>query len=268
MSKCRYGLYAYNASYPTATLTLRGNTISPDSITYYRVGIRPDGKWQPTIVANRITGGYYGIDLTTTDGTVAVQIDSNVVTGGGYAALDLYYVNGPVTGLFNNIAGDSLYGIFNQYGTGSRSFTKGRFVGNKTYAVYNVAAGSFDATQNYWGDPAGVAGAAADTVYGNVDPSSFLTSDPGGVTVPLAPPVPSVIAGSAPSAPLGSPVMRPSPAAGVLQPSTDQPSAAQREAAREARRAAKDQERAARRPHQAPDRDPERPRAATRQRLH
>ncbi len=262
---CRYGFYAYNASYPTAAVVFRGDTIFPDSTTYYRVGIRPDGKWQPIIVANHITGGYYGIDLTTTDAAVTATIDSNVVTGAGYAGVDLYYVNGPVTGAYNNINSNPLYGVHNQYGTGSRSFTQGRFVGNAARAVYNLAAGSFGATQNWWGNAAGAGGGVADSVFGAVDVSSPLTSDPLGVTVPLAPPMPAVIAGSSRLA-SASPAVRPSPAASV-QPATDRPSAAQREAAREARRAAKDQERAARRP-QAPGRNPERPAAATRQRLH
>lgn len=237
--KCRRGLWSYNYSYPTATVTFRGDTLLPDSATYYRAGIRADGKWQATIVANRIVGGYYGMDLSVTDSLVPTVIDSNAVSGAGNAGIYLYYVNGAVTGARNNISSNPQYGIYN-YGNGSRSFTLGRFVGNTSRAVYNLASVTFGATQNWWGDPD--FGAATDTVFGPVDVSSWLTSDP--TDVPALAPRPTIAASAAavwPDATAVAPRSAPSAATSGAAPLTD------RGAVREARRAAKDAERAARR---------------------
>ncbi|MBI4419670.1 MAG: right-handed parallel beta-helix repeat-containing protein, partial [Gemmatimonadetes bacterium] len=244
--KCRWGLESYNSSYPTAAVTFRGDTLLPDSTTYYRVGIRADGKWQATIVGNRIVGGYHGIDLTVTDSLVPTVIDSNAVSGAGYAGIQLYYVNGPVTGTRNNIGSNPQYGIYNYYGNGSRSFTLGRFVGNTSQAVYNLASVTFGATQNWWGDPD--FGAAADTVFGPVDVSTWLTSDPSDVPA-LAPQ--AVIAASAAAAPadVTAVAVRSAPRAAAI---SALPQLDGRRAEREARREAKDAERAARRPARDP----------------
>jgi len=252
--KCRRGLWASNSSYPTATLTIRGDTLLPDSASYYRAGIGAGGKWQATIVANRIVGGYYGMDLSFTDSLVSTVIDSNAMSGAGYAALYLYYVNGPVTGTRNNVGSNPQYGILNYYGNGSRSFTLGRFVGNTNRAVYNLASATFGATQNWWGNPD--FGAAADTVQGLVDVSSWLTSDP--TDVPALAPRPTVAASAAAVGRDVTAVATPRPAPTATPAIAPQPDT--RRAEREARRAAKDAERAARRPPAEPARPQRGPR--------
>jgi len=247
--KCRRGLWAANSSYPTATLTIRGDTLLPDTTTYYRAGVGASGKWQATIVGNRIVGGYYGMDLSFTDSLVSTVIDSNAMSGAGSAALYLYYINGPVTGARNNIGSNPAYGIYNYYGNGSRSFTLGRFVGNTNRAVYNLASVTFGATQNWWGNPD--FGAAADTVQGLVDVSSWLTSDP--TDVPALAPPPPIAAAVRPEVTAVAPRRAPPDAAPSLSPRPED-----RRAAREARRAAREAERAARRPPEpiAPPRAP------------
>ena len=237
---CRTGLLVVNASYPTAAVAFRGDTLLPDSTTYYRVGIGVSGRWQATIVGNRMVGGYYGMDLNPTDSLVPTVIDSNSVSGASYAGIQLYYINGPVTGRKNNVGGNANFGIYNYLGNGSRSFTLGRFVGNAVRAVYNQTSATFDATQNWWGNAD--FGAAADTVLGPVDVSNWLTSDP--ADVPALAPRPPVAAGSA-AAPadltVASPRSAPPAAATSVPPPDD------RRAEREARRAAKDAARESRR---------------------
>ena len=214
---CRYRLYASNYSYPTATVTLLGDTILPDSTTYDRYGIRVDGKWQPTISANRVTGGYYGIGLSTTDGAVAATLDSNVVTGTGYAGIYLYYLPGPVAGSYNNVYSNGLYGVYDYVAGTGHGLTQGRFVGNAAYAVYTLGSNfAFDATSNWWGAATGPHTPGADSVLGNITTAPYDTTDPGGVTVPLAPPFTGVAAAApAPAAPVGAALSAPpvSPAA-------------------------------------------------------
>jgi hypothetical protein len=251
---CKYGLYAYNYSYPTATVVFRGDTVLPDSTSYDRVGIRPDGKWQPTIVRNRIVGGYYGIDLTTTDTTVTAVLDSNAVSGTGYAAVNVYYLYGPVTGTYNNIGNNLAYGIYDPTGRGAHSFTEGRFVGNMTWAIYAPAGAlAFDATNNWWGAATGPHTAGADSVNGNVTTSPWLTTDNTAGLPALAPAfLAGAPAGARPAASPGAPPQRSvghAPATPAVDPRAD---LARRQTERVARQAAKDQERAARHPHAPP----------------
>ncbi len=242
--KCRRGLWVANASYPTAAVVFRGDTVLPDSTTNYRAGIAVSGKWQATIVANRMVGGTIGMDLNPSDSLVPTVIDSNSVSGAGYAGIQLYYVNGPVTGRKNNIGSNALYGILN-YGNGSRSFTLGRFVGNANRAVYNGSGVTFGAPSNWWGNAAGPGGGVADSVFGSVDASTPLGTDPYPGDVPALAPRPVV----APAAALARPDVtmvgpRPPASAVVAEP----PRPEDRRGEREARRAARDAERAARRP--------------------
>jgi hypothetical protein len=200
---CRYGLYAYNGGYPLANVVFRNDTVFPDSNTYYRVGIRPDGRWRPTITGNRIVGGYYGIDLTLSD-TAGAVVDSNAVSGTGGAGIDIYYVTGPVTGVRNNIAANLFDGILNVGTSGPRSFTLGKFksggVGNGAWAVNSATA--FGATQNWWGSANGAGGPYGSTLQdadsassAGVDVSTPLTSEPGDVPA-LAPRLFPAIAGA------------------------------------------------------------------------
>jgi hypothetical protein len=242
---CQWGLYAYNSG-SLANVVFRNDTVFPDSVTNYRVGIRPDGTWRPTVIGNRIVGGYYGIDLTLAD-TAGAVVDSNAVSATGAAGIDIS-VGGAVTGTRNNISANLLYGIYNQ-GTGAgASFTLGRFVGNGSYSVYSLDEYTFGAQQNWWGDPAGP-GPGADSVSGSVDASSPLDADPGDVPA-LAPRLFQAIAGAPRAAGRGTAV-QPSPAASPLPPPAgDRPADVQR--ARATHQAARVKERSARRPPGGP----------------
>jgi hypothetical protein len=201
---CKYGLYAYNSGYPLANVVFRNDTVFPDSATNYRVGIRPDGEWRPTITGNRIVGGYYGIDLTLTDTAIAV-VDSNAVSATGAAGIDIYNVSGAVTGVRNNIAANLLDGVLNVGTSGPRSFTLGKFnsggVGNGRWAVNSSTA--FDATQNWWGNGSGAGGPYGSTLQNAdsassaaVDASLPLSAEPGDVPA-LAPRLFPAVAGAA-----------------------------------------------------------------------
>ncbi|GBD31481.1 hypothetical protein HRbin33_00440 [bacterium HR33] len=202
---CDWGLYAYNSpSSPLADVTFIRDSVVPASTASYHVGIRPDGRWRPRIIGNRVVGGYIGIDVTVTD-TATVLVDSNAVSGTGYAGIQLYYVQGSVTGRRNNIAGNALDGILNVGTSGPRSFTLGKFnsggVGNGRYAVNSSAP--FDATQNWWGSASGAGGqfgsglANADSVSSaQVDVSSPLTAEPSEPPPLSSPPIAAALSAS------------------------------------------------------------------------
>ncbi|MBI2073118.1 MAG: right-handed parallel beta-helix repeat-containing protein, partial [Gemmatimonadetes bacterium] len=237
VTDCEWGLSGYNASpYPLADFTARRNAIATDTtsaVTSY--GVRPDGRWRPALYGNRVKNGAYGFYLTTSD-TAAMKVDSNAVSGTRSAGV---YISAsvPVTGVRNNVTNNLLDGILN-FGTGARSFRRGRFVGNARYAVNSSPV--FDAQQNWWGDTLGVAGASADTVFGNVDVSNHLTDDPADVPPALAAPVlaPAVVQPWTAEASATSPVPVAEPNAADREQRLAERAARQREAAadREARR--------------------------------
>jgi len=231
VQNCRYGLSAYNySSYGTAAVGFRADTVTPDSASYDRTGILVTGKWQPTLVANRITGGYYGISLATSDATVNAQVDSNVVTGTSYAALYLSAVPGPLSGSYNNFKNNTQFGVYDASSAPSHGLTLGRFVGNGRPSVYSFGTFAFDATQNWWGVGTG-ANSGADSTSGNVTATPYLTTDPEGATVPAAPSIAGVIAaGPAPTtsatAPLGAAPLEPqAPAARGMGTGAEGPAA-------------------------------------------
>jgi hypothetical protein len=256
---CKYGLYAYNSGYPLASVVFRNDTVFPDSATYYRVGIRPDGKWRPTITGNRIVGGYYGIDLTLSD-TATVVVDSNAVSATGGAGIDIYYVSGPVTGVRNNIAANLFDGVLNVGTSGPRSLTLGKFnsggVGNGQWAVNSATA--FDATQNWWGNASGAGGPFGSTLQNAdsassaaVDVSSPLGTEPGDVPA-LAPPLFPAIAGAPRALGPGTAALPPPAASPLAPPGGDRRADVDR--ARAAHQAARMKERDARRPPKGPPR--------------
>jgi nitrous oxidase accessory protein NosD len=204
---CDYGVYvSYSTSNRLADLVIRRDSILHGAI----------GRWEPlwisgrfgltTIYGNTIRGGRYGMYLNPNvlvGDTARVVIDSNAVsqttTYGIYIS-----PSDPVSvvGVRNNISNNLQDGILNG-GTGLRSFTLGRFVGNARWAINNSQP--LDATQNWWGSVNGAGGvygsglADADSVsWSSNDVSSWLTTDPGDVP-PLAPPARGSIAVPAPS---------------------------------------------------------------------
>jgi hypothetical protein len=182
---CRsYGIYvSEDYGYPLATLRIRRNRVTmPENQSGY--GMYLTGRFGlATLYGNTVRNGYSGVyyapSLNTTAGdTTRLVADSNAISGTGYYALYLGIstsYTGSVVGVRNNISGNLNYGVYSGF-NGPQSLTLGRFVGN-LYAINSSYA--FDATQNWWGDP-------ADAISGPVDTSLSLTSDPTDVP-PLAP---------------------------------------------------------------------------------
>lgn len=242
---CQNGLYVSNSSYPTAAVAFRGDTLFPDSARVGRVGIYVYGAWQPSIVHSRIVGGYSGIQLSLSDAAVTTTIDTTAVSATAWAAIDLSGVPGAVSGVGNNIGSNAWYGVYDLSSAAGHGLTLGQFTGNGYYAVYNGGSNfAFDATQNWWGNAAGPGGFVADSVSGNVNTGSYLSSAPSGLPS-LAPPLFTASAAApllttspvAPAPPTASTPVLPR----VLRPEEVQRRAAQlaeRRAAREAARSA------------------------------
>jgi Periplasmic copper-binding protein (NosD)/Bacterial Ig-like domain (group 2)/Dockerin type I domain len=229
---CRIGVqYAtYDANVPHA-LAMRGNTITSDTTTTdTEYGLFLPNEVSATLRHNRIVGGSNGIELT---GTAAHTLDSNVVVGTWVRAIAATG-SGDVTGRWNNLK-NNVIGFYSG-GTGVRSFTDGRFVGNTSYAVDQTGATPVTASANWWGDPAGPGGGIADSVFGTVSTGGFLLTDPEGVSVPTAPPAFGAVAvrpDALPPLPIRGRVLGLPPSATAAV----EPTPADRARAREARRA-------------------------------
>ncbi|HWP37573.1 MAG TPA: right-handed parallel beta-helix repeat-containing protein [Gemmatimonadales bacterium] len=248
---CSYGVSGYQYSgYPLVNFVSRGDTVFPRDTSYYHVGIRVETRVRATIVGARVVGGYVGIDLSPTD-TAAARIDSSAVSGTGLYGIQLYYINAPVVGVRNNIAGNRRDGIYNVGGSGLRSFTLGKFnsggVGNGRYAVSSATA--FDARQNWWGSPNGAGGfygsglQDADSVSSAaVDDTLHLTSEPSDVP-PLSPPAAAARGAWSPAA-AAEPGAAPPPAT-AEDPAAAHAVVAEQAAARRAAREARDREQTA-----------------------
>ncbi len=187
VADCRsYGIrFSLSTSYPLATVTVRGNTVTmPDRVSS-SYGMYLNGRFGlMTLYGNTVRNGYYGVyygpNLNAAAGdTTRLVADSNAISGTGYMGLYLYIstsYTGSAVGIRNNISNNVGYGIYNNFNK-VLSFTQGRFVGNGNYAVYSGYA--FDATQNYWGDPLGPGGPYGDPgSVGDSISSSVITWDP------------------------------------------------------------------------------------------
>jgi hypothetical protein len=180
-----YGAYIYNPTGSGWQVAMDRDTVFADSAQGgYTVYLH--GNVAASIRRSRIVGGGYGLYANLTAGTLA--LDSNVITGtrtyGVYASVP---AGASLTGRWNNVTDNRLYGVYST-GAGTVAFTNGRFVLNRSRAVY-AGSGSVDATNNWWGAASGPGGGVGDSVLGTVTTSPFLTSDPAGVSVPpLGPP--------------------------------------------------------------------------------
>lgn len=188
-------LHTNDTGYPAVSVRITRDTVVADGgVTGYDGIILSDGdRTTVTIAGNRVVGQFNsGINLMPLGSADSVALDSNVVANAGTGV----YVNSGstirvVTGRWNNLTGNTNYGLHNA-SPGTRRFNLGRFVANGVYGVYNTDTSNVDATQNWWGDAAGPHTAGdADTIFGNVDASNPLGSDPTDVVPPLvaAPPV-------------------------------------------------------------------------------
>jgi hypothetical protein len=201
ITACRsFGIYVSAASgNPLATVPVRRNRVTmPENQTGY--GMYLNGRFGlVTMYGNTVRNGSYGVyyapHLNTAAGdTTRLVADSNAISGTGYTALHLGIsasYTGSVVGVRNNISNNQGYGVYTSF-DGPQSLTLGRFVGNGgggtyVYAIYTGYA--FDATQNWWGDPAGAGGGIADSVYYApvINTGSPLTADPTNVP-PTGPP--------------------------------------------------------------------------------
>jgi hypothetical protein len=176
--------YVYNSTGTGWQVALDRDTVFADSAqggyTLYLYG-----NVAASIRRSRIVGGGYGLYPNMTGGTLA--LDSNVITGTrSYGVYAIGPAGASITGRWNNVTDNRTYGVY-WSGAGTFAFTNGRFVLNRSAAVY-AGSGSVDATNNWWGSGQGP-GTGGDIVIGSVTTTPFLTSDPAGVTVPpLAPP--------------------------------------------------------------------------------
>jgi hypothetical protein len=183
-----YGAYLYD---PTGTgwqVAMDRDTVFADSAAGgYAVYLY--GAMAGSVRRSRVTGGGGGIYSSLTGGTLV--LDSNVITGTRtYGVYTTAAAGTSVTGRWNNVTDNRTYGVYSS-GTGTFAFTNGRFVGNLNRAIY-AASGTVDATNNWWNSANGPT--PPDTVFGAVTTVPFLGTDPGGVTVPLAPPAGAFVA--------------------------------------------------------------------------
>jgi hypothetical protein len=180
-----YGPYLYNYSGSGWQLGMTSDTIIADS-ALGGTNLSLSGAYAGSIRKSRIEGGGYGLDANLTGGSLT--LDSNVVTGTRSYAMQL---SGPAgasfSGQYNNVSSNAGYGI-QTLDAASYSFTNGRFVGNRSYAIQELGSQTVNATNNWWGAASGPGGGVADSVQNSVTTSPFLTSDPAGISVPpLAP---------------------------------------------------------------------------------
>ncbi len=206
---CDYGIYSYypssGALYPLSDLNIRSDTVFMPTDGSGQTGIYVYGRWGLAKVARNtvrrgVTGMYLRPDIDIASGdTALVRLDTNAVSEATTRAVWVFPVDAvSVVGVRNNISGNALDGIVNA-GSGTRSFTLGRFVGNARWAISGTAA--ITATSNWWGSTSGAGGANgsgladADSVSSSTtDVTSPLGSDPGDVP-PLGAPFDPVGAG-------------------------------------------------------------------------
>jgi hypothetical protein len=172
------------------TLNVRGNLI--DTVTnsgYYGsgpVGIGlANGGAIDSLERNTIRHAARGVEINIVG--VLASLDSNAISATDSAAVWVDY--GQVTMTGNHIANNRGDGLRDPGDNATTHVLQGNaFVNNALYAV-NSPIDQVIAQQNWWGDAAGANTPLADSVFGTVDFSNPLTTDPTPSLPPLAPPV-------------------------------------------------------------------------------
>jgi hypothetical protein len=199
-------------------------------------------------------GGNFGVFVNQFDSSL-ITLDRNAISG-GFAAVQI--ANGRVAMAHNNVGNGNYYGIYIPFATGYTQIVSdsNAFVGNNNYSIY-APFDVVDATNNWWGDPAGPGGGIADSVSGaGITTVPFLAAAPAGLPAfapkllgTFASAAPSRVASPAPERPVrpvrSLPAAKPSRAARPILPGTSATRAAQIRRA-EAQRAAAEAERTSR----------------------
>lgn len=120
-----------------------------------------------------------------TGDTTPVAIDSNVISGEGTGSGTGVGVYSGRVRLTRNSIGNGLYYGMYVYTTGYTQIASdsNAFTGNAAYAISSAYGDSVDATNNWWGDPAGPGPLTpGDSVNGvRIGTTPFLTAPPGSV---------------------------------------------------------------------------------------
>jgi parallel beta-helix repeat protein len=208
VTDCDYGMYLYNSLTSIADISLFGDSIFQLTNTTGQSGVYVLSRWRPTFTGVRVRGTAYGIYIATND-TATIRIDSSAVSGTGAAGIYLQPGTGAaVVGLRNNVTNNLVDGVLNS-GTGLRSLTLGRFVGNARWAINSSAV--FDAHNNYWGPNGPGPGVVGDSSTAIVGDSLPVLTDPTDVPAPAPPALATFIGPVGPIPAPGAAPVRPLP---------------------------------------------------------
>jgi hypothetical protein len=208
VTDCDYGMYLYNSLTSIADISLFGDSIFQLTNTTGQSGVYVLSRWRPTFTGVRVRGTAYGIYIATND-TATIRIDSSAVSGTGAAGIYLQPGTGAaVVGLRNNVTNNLVDGVLNS-GTGLRSLTLGRFVGNARWAINSSAV--FDAHNNYWGPDGPGPGVVGDSSTAIVGDSLPVLTDSTDVPAPAPPALATFIGPVGPIPAPGAAPVRPLP---------------------------------------------------------
>jgi hypothetical protein len=169
------------------TAAVRGNTISGHQFgTSVAAGLLVrKASTSLTVTGNAIVGNAV-TGLRLADTVVTAVIDTNLIADDSASGMVLSTnLTGAISGSFNSIRRNVWYGLLDSSNAAGQSFGSNNFEGNKA-GVRNWGASLVDASNSWWGDPAGpscdTVCAAGDSVSANVKFAPVATD-----TVPSTP---------------------------------------------------------------------------------